>query len=471
MNKQNFDYIIIGAGSAGFAAAIVANQLGAKTALINAGLALGGTCINVGCVPSKTLLHIGQIYYDATKRITPAINFEKVSFDFQKAIKYQLSLVKKMQKLKYKDVLKNLQKVSFFRGKAKFINPHQVIIAKKQLSADKFLICSGSTAVHPPIPGLDKINFLTHIEALKMKKLPKSLIVIGGGAIALEFAQMYSHFGSQVTILQRSRILKQAEPELSKELVMILRKEGIKIIENVEFLEAGENKTLKFVKVRIKGSGKEKIIIGQALLVGTGKKPNTKYLNLEKAGVKTEKNSAIKVNKMMQTTNKAIYAAGDVVLAPKRLETTAAKEGHIATLNALTSANKKITYFDIPSVVFTTPAVASVGLTDKQAINKGVDCNCTTIPFELVPKATIIGDTRGLIKMVIDNKSKKGLGIHILSRHAEELIHQAVLVVKLGLTLDDIRQTVYVFPTLSEAIKLAATSFDKDITKLSCCVE
>lgn len=471
MTRQKFDYIIIGAGSAGFAAAIKADELGAKTALINAGLPLGGTCVNVGCVPSKTLLHIAEIYHQATKRKTPGVTFGKVILNFQEVIEYESKLVEEMQKTKYQDVLASLKNVTFFDGKAKFTSNEEIIVGDKTISATKFLISNGSTATAPPIPGLDKVSYITHVEALKLKSLPKSLIVVGGGPVALEFAQMYSHFGSRVTILQRSQVLKDAEPEISRGLVEILKKEDIEIFERIELLKVGQNKSSKFVKIKMGATYDERTIVGDELLVGTGKKPNSGELGLDKASVGIGKNMAIKVNELMQTTNPNVYAAGDVIEAPKRLETTAAKEGNIATENALKGTSHKMTYHDIPSVVFTTPAVASVGLTDEEVNDKGIACNCTTIPFGLVPKAKIIGDTRGVIKMVIDNQSKKILGVHILSRHAEEFIHEAALAVKFGLTLDDIRNTVHVFPTLSESIKLAATSFGKDITKLSCCIE
>ncbi|MBI2010239.1 MAG: mercury(II) reductase [Candidatus Chisholmbacteria bacterium] len=472
MNKQShFDYIIIGAGSAGFAAAIKADELGAKTALVNAGLPLGGTCVNVGCVPSKTLLNIAQTYYDSTSRITPGIHFEKVTLNFQEAIDHELKLVEEMQKTKYQDVLARLTNVTYFDGEAKFISNRGIAINGDTFSSEKFLICNGSTAIAPPISGLDRVSYITHTEALKLKTLPTHLLVVGGGPVALEFAQMYAHFGSRVTILQRSQILKGAEPEISKGIIEILKEEGIEILEGVEFLGVGESEAGKSVKVKIGATYNERVFVGDELLVGTGKRPNTAELGLNMVGVEVEKDGAVKINEMMQTTNQAVYAAGDVIDSPKRLETTAAKEGNIATENALEGANRKMTYHDVPSVVFTTPAVASVGLTEREVVNKDISCNCTTIPFEFVPKAKIIGDTRGVIKMVIDDKTKKILGLHILSRHAEELIHEATLAVKFGLTLEDIRDTVHVFPTLSESIKLIATSFDKDLTRLSCCIE
>lgn len=466
---KQFDYIIIGAGSAGFAAAIRANELGVKTALINGGLPLGGTCVNVGCVPSKTLLHIAEFYYRTTKRKTPGLYFEKVRLDFQETIDHELKLVEQMRQAKYQEVLPQLNKVTFFEGKAKFNDDHEIVVNGQTLQGEKFLISNGSTATTPPIPGVDKVSYLTHVEVLKIKKLPKSLIVVGGGPVALEFAQMYHHFGSFVTILQRSQLIKDAEPEISRGLVKVFKDEGIDVNENLEFIAAEEANGQKKIKVKTK-QGEEKEFFVDELLLGTGKRANTADLGLDVVGVESEKGS-IKVDATMKTNIDYIWAAGDVIGAPKRLETTAAKEGNIATENALSSKSRKMTYTDVPSVIFTTPAVASVGLTDKQAVEQGFECNCTTIPFKLVPKAKIIGDTRGVIKMVIDNRTKKILGVHILSRQAEEIIHQAALAVKFGLTVNHIRNTVHVFPTLSEAVKLVAQSFEKNIARLSCCIE
>lgn len=468
---EGFNFIIIGGGSAGFAAAIKANEIGAKTLMVNNDLPLGGTCVNVGCVPSKTLLHTAEFVYRAKNNPPPGVSFQNVNVDFKAAVEHELALVERLRKEKYEDVLKNLANVKLLQGKAKFVNKNEIEVNGERIAGDKFLIANGSTAVAPPIPGLGKVNFVTHIEALKIKELPHHLIVLGGGPLALEFAQMYRHFGSEVTILQRSQLIKEQEPEISRGLVDIFRGEGIEIFEGVEFLEAGESNSGKFVKIKFGATYKEMTIVGNELLVATGKKPNTEGLGLELAGVEQDKGGEIKISKTMQTSAPHIFAAGDVVVAPKRLETTAAKEGNIAAENAIKGANRKMTYHDVPSVIFTTPAVASVGLTDAQAVENGIACNCTTIPLSLVPKSHIIGDTRGLIKMVIDNDTRKIFGVHILAREAGDLIHEGALAVKFGLTIDQIIDTVHVFPTLSEATKLVATSFEKDISKLSCCIE
>lgn len=468
---REFEYVILGAGSAGFAAAIRADELGVPTALLNHGLPPGGTCVNVGCVPSKTLLHIAATHDLARRRGLPGVRFDGVALDFRQAIDHELGLVEVLRRAKYEDVLVGLEHVTYLEGHARFTEPHVVTVGEEAIRGKQFLICTGSTARAPDIPGLADVAYLTHVEALRLRELPPSLLIIGGGPVALEFGQMYRHFGAQVTILQRSQVLREAEPEVSRALVRILGEEGIQIYESVQFLEVLERGEKKHVKVRLP-DGHQAEFVGDQLLTGAGKEANTADLGLSVPGVQTAGDRrALVVDETMRTSAGHVWAAGDVVRAPKRLETTAAKEGRLATDNALRDTGLRMRYDDVPSVVFTTPAIASVGLTDRQANLQGLSCRCVTIPIELVPKAAILGDKRGVIKMVIERESRRIAGLHLVSVHAEETIHEAALAVKLGMTIDEIRDTVHVFPTMSEAIKLVATAFDKDVTRLSCCIE
>jgi len=316
---------------------------------------------------------------------------------------------------------------------------------------------------------LEKIDYLTNEEALSLKELPQSMCVVGGRALGLEFAQMYAHFGTKVIVLQRSeRILPEDEPEISEALRKYLEDEGITIYTGTKINyvdKKGENKIINF------SVDNETITIEcEQLLFATGRKPNTDDLGLDKVGVETDEGGFIKVNNEMQTSAHHAWAAGDVIGEPM-LETIAAKEGVTAVENAFTENKKKINFKDVPHAVFTYPEVASVGLTDAEAIQKGIKCTCVVLPLEFVPKAHVIGDLRGLVKLVVDRETKKIQGVHILAPHAADIIHESTLGVKFGLTIDDIIDTVHVFPTLSEAIKLAAQSFYKDVSKLSCCVE
>ena len=465
---EKFDLIVLGGGAGAFAASIAANEKGAKTALVNAGLPVGGTCVNVGCVPSKTLLKIGEIAYYGNHGFDAISG--KLEVDFEKAIKHELGLVDKMRHDKYTEVLSNLENVTHLEGRAKFVSKNEVVVGDKKLYGEKFVITTGSTALPLPLEGIDKVDFITHIDALKLKKLPKSMIIIGAGPVGLEFGQMYHHFGTKVIILQRGpAIMRRTEPELSEALQDYLEEEGIKI-----FTNANSKKVRKEngeIVVTFEADGKKQEAKGEVLMFAAGKTPNTKDLDLEKVGVKVDEKGAIKVNDEMQTTASHIWAVGDVTDKPLRLETTAGKEGKIATENALEGKKKNMDYSAVPYAVFTTPNLAGVGPTDKQVVKSGIKCVCNTLSFELVPKAAIINDTRGLIKIVADSETHKVHGIHILGPEAADLIHEATMIVRNKMTLEEVIDTTHVFPTLSESIKLAAQNFFRDVSKLSCCVE
>lgn len=472
---EKFDLVVLGGGAGAFATAIAANEKGAKTALVNAGLPLGGTCVNVGCVPSKTLLKIGEIAYYGNHGFDAISG--KLEVDFEKAIRHELNIVEKMRHDKYTEVLSNLENVTHFEGKAKFVSKNEVVVGDKKLYGEKFVISTGSTALPLPLEGIDKVDYITHIDALKLAKQPKSMVIIGGGPVGLEFGQMYHHFGTKVTILQRgSAVMPRTEPELSEALQKYLEDEGIKIHTNTTSKKVRKENGEIVVTFEVDGlptgrQGKEHEAKGEVLMFAAGKTPNTKELNLEKAGVKVNEKGAIKVNDEMQTTASHVWAVGDVIDKPLRLETTAGKEGKIATENALEDKSRKADYSAVPYAVFTTPNLAGVGKTDAEAIGGGLRCTCNTLSFEMVPKAAIINDTRGLVKIVADNKTHQIYGVHILGPEAADLIHEATMIVRNKMTLEDVIDTVHVFPTLSEVIKLAAQNFFRDVSKLSCCVE
>ena len=473
MSTDNYELVILGQGSAAFAAAIKADELGGSTALIGTneteGTLLGGTCVNVGCVPSKNLLTVGVSYHESLREPFEGVSYGNPKLEFEKAMAQKDALVAKFRKEKYSDVLKSLQNVKYIAGEGRFVSTNEVKVGQRTLQGKRFLIATGARASIPQIEGIEKVDYLTNEEALSLQKLPKSLIVVGGRALGLEFAQMYAHFGSKVTLLQRSnRILPDHEPEISTELRRYLEDEGIRIHTGVQLKGVSQRGDTKVVDATI--NGVKKSIQAEQLLLATGRTPNTDRLNLEKAGVGLDEGGFVRVNEEMKTSAPHVWAAGDVVGEPM-LETLAAKEGSIAVNNAFNRDKKRINFDEVPKAVFTYPEVASVGLTESETNGQGIRCTCGTLPFDLVPKAHIIGDVRGLIKLVADTKTKRIVGVHILAPHAADLIHEGVLAVKYKMTVDDIIDTVHVFPTLSESIKLAAQSFYKDVGKLSCCTE
>lgn len=465
---KQYDLIIMGGGAAGFAAAMKANELEAKTLMINNNLVgVGGTCVNVGCLPTKHLLHIGEFIHNIKKHNFNGLD-SSISFDFRTLIEEKNKLVDKFRIEKYEKVLSVLSHVEFVEGNAAFITASQVQVNNETYKANKFIIATGSSSVVLPIEGIDKVDYLTNIEALQLKELPKSMIVLGGRALALEFAQMFSRFGTKVCLLQRSKtIIPTEEPELANLLMQYLREEGIEISTKVKLKSIHQSGNEKIVKAIIDGEDRE--FKAEQILMATGRRPNTSDLGLEKIGIKLGKKGGVPVDGEMQAAGN-VWAAGDVTGEPM-LETVAAKEGMIAANNALSEKKKKMDYRVVPRAIFTDPQFAVVGLTDEETNEKGISCKCHTVPMELVPKAQAIKNTKGAIKVVVDNDTQIIMGIHILAPQAADLIHEAVMIIKNRMTVDDVIDTLHIFPTLAEAVKLGAQSFRRDITKMSCCAE
>jgi len=464
---MHYGLVILGGGSGAFAAATKANDLGVKTALIDE-REIGGTCVNRGCVPSKLLLEIGNILHRCRHGEFEAVQGE-ASFDFKRAMKEKREVVERLRQSNYRKVIEGMESIDLYEGSGKFVGSNRVEVDGEVIEGEKFIVATGSRPNIVPFRGIEEVDVLTSEEALELEEVPGSLIVIGGRALALEFAQMYARFGAEVTVLQRSpRILPDHEPQVSQELTRCLTEEGIRILPGVEILELGQEKGKK--RVRFMANLKEKEIQGDQILMATGRRPNTDGIGLEKAGVEVDGKGFVKINQHMQTTNPSIYAAGDCA-SPVMLETLAAKMGNVAASNILENAEKTINLREIPRAVFTDPQVASVGYTDEEYRKKTGVCACRTIPMELVPKAQVIKDTRGIIKMVVNPGTEQIVGVHIVSPLAAEMIHEATLVVKFKLRLDDITDTTHVFPTMSEAIKKVAHAFKRDVSSMSCCIE
>lgn len=467
---QTFDLIIIGGGAGAFAAAIKANELGAKTLMVSSGLPLGGTCVNVGCVPSKHLLNMGELVFKAKNHELSAITIPDVHFDFAKAIESELLLVGQLRAAKYTAILPQLANVTFVEGKARFTSSDEIKIQSngQKAKGKKFIIATGSTTTKLPIDGLDKVGYITHTEALTLKTQPQRLLVIGGGPLGLEFAQMFNNFGTKVNVFVRGgQILKETEPEIAEALDSYLSRDGISLWKHTKAVRVRREKEEKVITADV--NGKEMEFRIDEILLATGKTPNTDNLGLENAGVKTNQAKAILVNDFYQTSAGHVYAVGDVIDKPLRLETTAGKEGTYAATNTLTETQKTINYRHVPYAVFTYPAAAGVGMRDQDMVEKGYQCECRVLDFKDVPKAQVIKDTRGVIKMVVQKEDRKVLGVHMVAPHAAEIINEAMYILKAGMTIDDILESLPIFPTLSESIKIVAQSFVSDISKLSCC--
>jgi len=466
---SNFDLIIVGGGAAAFGAAIKANDLGAKAVMVNAGLPLGGTCVNVGCVPSKTLLWAGELLHLAKHHGVPGIELKVERFDFAEVVRDELALVGRMREEKYRKVLQHLEHVTFIEGRARFTSPTEVEVDGQRLRALKAIVATGSTATVPHIAGLREAGYVTHIEALAAQKRPKALVVIGAGPVGLEFGQMYARFGTTVTILHRSgSVFRRTEARLAHQLANILRAEGVTVVTDANVQSVTREGNRKVVTYTAE-DGLHQVVADEILLAG-GKTPNTAGLGLDAAGVDLDDKHAIRVQPFLQTSQPSVFAAGDVASLPKRLETTAGREGTLAAENALTGSTKGIDYNAGPYTVFTDPQLAGVGLTEDEQMEQLGVCACRTVSFADVPKAIIMRRTEGLIKMAINPKSGEIMGVHILAPHASELVAEAMMLVKNKNTIDDVLESLPMFPTLSESIKMVAMSFTRDISKLSCCV-
>jgi mercuric reductase len=466
--SKRYDLVILGGGAAAFSAAIRADRNGAKALMIDRGT-IGGTCVNVGCVPSKRLLAVGDQFFRVANRPFPGLRLEGGwSVDFGAVVRSKDRLVAAFRKGKYKDVLASLKGVEYVRGHAAFVSPDAVKVGGHRYEAEGFVIATGSSPTVPQIPGLANVDYLTNVEALSLRDRPDSMIVLGGRALGLEFAQMYQQIGTEVMVLQRNhRIVPEEEPEVSEYLRRYLEEDGVRIHTGVELVSVVQRRGRKVVTAQ--AGGRKRTFEADALVLAMGRTPNTEALNLTAAGVQVKEDQGVKVDAHMRTTATHIYAGGDVKGKPM-LETTAAKEGYVAAENALAHRGLTMDYRAVPHAVFTDPAIASVGLTDAQAnATAPVRCTCNTVRMDQVPKPVIVEDARGLVKIVAEAKGHKVLGVHILASLAPEMIHEGVLAVKHELTLEDIIDTVHVFPTFSEAIKLAALSFFEDVDKLSCC--
>jgi mercuric reductase len=465
---RRFDLIILGGGAAGFAAAIKSDELQAKTLMVNNNvIGIGGTCVNVGCIPTKHLLYIGELIHKAKENDIKGLSIS-ASFDFNAIIEEKNELIKKLREEKYEEVLKGLPNVEFVEGNAKFISKSEIQVNGETYVADKFIIATGSSTFIPSIEGIEKVDYLTNIEALNLRELPNSMVILGGGPLGVEFAQIFSRFGTKVYLLQKDdRIVPREEPELARLLQRYLQDEGIEVYTNVKVKKVKKEGKEKIVNTVI--DGKEKDFKEEQILIASGRRANTSNLGLEKLEVKLGSKRNVIVNEEMQAARN-VWAAGDVTGEPM-LETIAAREGMVAANNALSENKIKMDYRVVPHAIFTYPQLAGVGLTDEQAIKMGIRCRCNIIPMKLVPKARAIKNTKGAIKVVIDATTQEIIGIHILAYEAADLIHEGVMIVKNHMKVDDVINTLHVFPTLSEAIKIAVQSFKRDVSKMSCCVE
>lgn len=464
-DDADFDLLVIGSGSAAFAAAIKARDLGASVALVEKGT-VGGTCVNIGCVPSKTLLRPAELYWHAGHHPFPGLDIATKGADFASLVAQKDELVEALRRSKYEDLLE-VYDIELIRGEGRFTGPDTVEVDGRRVRAHRYLIATGASPWIPPIPGLEETGYLTSTSALELTEVPESLIVVGANAIGLELGQLFLHLGSKVTWVEAlPRIAPFEEPEISGVLAGYLHDQGAGVLTDATVTAAGRDGDDVWLDVEIDGETLR--VTADKLLMATGRRANTQGLGLDVAGVEIDRRGHVVTDAGLRTSNPRIYAAGDVTTHPQFVY-VAALGGNIAAENALRDAGREIDFETMPRVTFTSPQIASVGLTENQAVEAGHAAMTSTLPLEAVPRALANRETTGVIKLVADEATGRLLGAHILAEGAGEVIQAAVMAIKYRATTDEIADTYHPYLTMAEGLKLAAQGFRKDIEKLSCC--
>ena len=461
----HYDLAVIGAGSAGFSAAITAAEAGAQVVLIGHGT-IGGTCVNVGCVPSKALIRAAEAVHHANAAARFAGVSGQARVNDWNALRAQKDeLVAALRQAKYIDLLPAYNNVAYLEGKARLGNGG-VMVDGTHIDAGKIIVATGSHEFVPPISGIEDVPYLTSTSAFEMESLPESMILIGGGYIGCELAQMFARVGVRVTIIFRSRLLPEGEPEISEALAGYFEEEGITVrrVGGYDGIRTSD----RGIALSVTVDGSAETLEAQRVLLSAGRKANTEGLGLEEVGVALSPNGGIKVDHRMRTTKAGVYAAGDVT-GRDQFVYMAAYGAKIAASNAINGDRRSYDNLAMPAVVFTDPQVASVGLTEAAAKARGIEVRTSTLPLDNVPRALAARDTRGLIKLVAERATRKLIGAHILAPEGADSIQTAALAIKQGLTYRELGEMIFPYLTTVEGLKLAAQTFDMDVAKLSCC--
>ncbi|MGQ0538389.1 MAG: mercury(II) reductase [Gemmatimonadaceae bacterium] len=467
-SRVNFDVAIIGAGSAGFAAAIKAAELGARIALIEGGT-LGGTCVNVGCIPSKTLIRAAEAQHRREQHPFDGIAKSDGAPNWAVVRTQKDALVSSLRQTKYWDVLRAYDSVTLFEQRATLVSGQDMQLADGgRISADKLIVTTGASPWLPPIPGLAEATPLDNATAMALDRLPASMIVIGGSAVGVELAQMFARLGVAITVLEAlPRLVPSEDAEIGVALAGYFRADDLEIHPGVTITGVesdGESHTVAF-----RDEDREvRSVRAERVLVATGRRANTQGLGLEAVGVRLGAKGEVVVDEFLATSHPSIYAAGDVLGDPMFVY-VAAYAGTVAAENALAGNARQYDLTAVPRVTFSDPAVASVGLTDAEARRRGIETLVSTLPLEHVPRALAARDTRGFVKLIADAATRRILGAHILASEAGEMITEPALAIRHGLTIDDLTSAFHPYLTLSEGIKLAAQAFSRDVRTLSCC--
>jgi mercuric reductase len=473
---------IVGSGGAAFACAIRAAEEGATVTLIERGI-LGGTCVNVGCVPSKIMIRAAHLAHLQSDHPFDGIKKRAAILDRRALLAQQQGRVEELRHAKYESILESNPRITllrgsahfsiritFLRGSAHFTMGRALVVKEpggqeRRLRADRVLIATGASPALPETPGLKDTPYWTSTEALVAERLPEHLIVYGGSVVALELGQAFLRLGSKVTLIARSTLLSKTDPAIGEGLKAALEGEGMRILTHtaVKQVRYGSRWLRKRFSVEID----RETLMGDRLLIATGRAPNTAGLGLEKVGINTDKRGAIVVDDHMRTTAEHIYAAGDCTTQPQFVYVAAAA-GTRAAIN-MTGGEAALDLSAVPEVVFTDPQVATVGRTAAQASEQGFMVESRTLSLDNVPRALANFDTRGFIKLVSERESGRLLGAQVLAGEGGEVIQTAALAIRHRLTVKDLAEQLFPYLTMVEGLKLCAQTFTKDVKQLSCC--
>lgn len=454
---QEFDVAVIGAGPGGYVAAIRAAQLGLKVVCIDKRTTLGGTCLNVGCIPSKTLLSTSELYYHILHEAQAlGIRYTKLNYDFAQMMKRKDHIVHSL----VEGVAGLLRKyhIPFISGKAQFKDAHHLAIInsdkqQQEICAKNFIIATGSEST--PLPGVsfDGNAVISSTEALSLTEVPKSLAVIGGGVIGVELASVYSRLGSEVTIIEMlPQICPAMDLTMSKQLLQTLKKQGIQFMLSTQV--EGIEKSQEGIVLKLTQEDKQESLNADKVLVAIGRRPYTKDLGLENAAVQVDKRGFILVDGAFRTSQPHIYAIGDVC-EQIMLAHLASQEGMVVA-EWIAGLESTIDYMAIPNVIYTSPEVAAVGMTEQDAFAAGLTVLIGTVYFKGNPRARCTGEAEGMLKILGEKNTGRMIGMHIIGSHASELISEGVIAIQHKLTLQQIADTIFAHPTLSELVKEAA---------------
>ena len=464
--EDNFDVVVIGGGPGGYVCAIRAAQLGLKTACVESRGALGGTCLNVGCIPSKSLLNLSENYHKAKKDFNnQGIEISDIKLNINKMMSNKNKSVQVLTK--GVEFLFKKNKVSYFKGKGVLFSENDVVVygnsemtERTNIKAKNIVIATGSSPTSLPGIEIDEKNIVSSTGALSFSEVPKNLIVIGGGYIGLEMGSVWSRLGAHVTVVEYLDFITPGmDREISNEFKKILTKQGINFKLNNKVTAVKNEKGKVIVEFINNKTNSVEMLESDKVLVSVGRKPYTEGLNLSKIGVKKDKKGRIEVNEKLQTSIENIYAIGDVIKGPM-LAHKAEEEG-IAVAEIIAGQSGHVNYDVIPGVIYTSPEVATVGKTEEELKLEKINYKVGKFPFLANSRAKVNNETDGFVKILADSQTDKVLGVHIIGPHSGDMIAEMALAMEFGASAEDIARTCHAHPTHTEAIKEAALAVDK----------